>query len=129
MYTEILQKPVEQVVATDLSDEILAAAGKKKGHLKNAEFQKADALHLSFEDAVFMASQIPVVGHAEEVNLESKRVLKKEGCLIINAFVIDDMSIFNRMTMGIRFFNTFGKSPVVETGESAHPISRYVCRK
>lgn len=113
LYTETLQKVAEHVVATDLSDEMIAFAKQKRGNLKNVVFKKADALNLEFEDetfdTVFMANLIHIIGEAEQVVLESKRVLKNGGLLIINSFAIEDMNFFNKMRMGIRYLKTFGK--------------------
>jgi len=112
LYTETLQKVADHVVATDLSDEMIAFAKEKRGELENVEFRKADALNLEFNDeafdTVFMANLIHIVGNAKKVIQESKRVLKKGGLLIINSFAIDDMSFFNKLAMGIRYLKTFG---------------------
>ena len=121
LYTETLQKVGDHVVATDLSDEMIAFAKEKRGELENVEFRKADALNLEFNDetfdTVFMANLIHIVGNAERVIQESKRVLKKGGLLIINSFAIDDMSFFNKMVMGIRYLKTFGKPSAEATKE------------
>jgi ABC-2 type transport system ATP-binding protein len=121
LYTETLQKVADNVVATDLSDEMIAFAKEKRGNLKNVVFQKADALNLEFNDeafdTVFMANLIHIIGDAERVIQESNRVLKNGGLLIINSFAIDDMSFFNKMAMGIRYLKTFGKPSAEATKE------------
>jgi len=121
LYSETLQKNAEHVMATDLSDEMIASAKKKRGALENVEFRKADALNLEFEDetfdTVFMANLIHIVGNSERVIQESKRVLKKGGLLIINSFAIDDMRFFNKLAMGIRYLKTFGKPSAEATKE------------
>lgn len=121
LYTETLQKNAEHVVATDLSDEMIVFAKKKRGNLENVEFRKADALNLEFKDetfdTVFMANLIHVIGNAERVIYESRRVLKKGGLLIINSFAIEEMSFFNKLAMGIRYLKTFGKPSAEATKE------------
>lgn len=113
LYTETLQKMAKSVVATDFSDEMIEAAILKRGYLRNVEFLKADALNLPFEaesfDSVFMANLIHVIGNAERVVQESKRVLKSGGRLIITSFAINEMNFFSRMAMGFRYIKTFGK--------------------
>ena len=113
LYTETLQSIAENVMATDFSEEMIEVAKQKRGNLKNVQFQKADALNLEFKDetfdAVFMANLIHVVGNAEQVIKESKRVLKNGGQLIITSLAIDEMNFINRMKMGIRYLKTFGK--------------------
>ena len=121
LYTETLQSIAENVMATDFSEEMIEVAKQKRGNLKNVQFQKADALNLEFKDetfdAVFMANLIHVVGNAEKVIKESKRVLKNCGQLIITSFAIDEMNFINRLKMGIRYLKTFGKPPDEATKE------------
>ncbi|MCY1722902.1 methyltransferase domain-containing protein [Prolixibacteraceae bacterium Z1-6] len=121
LYTETLQKISKNVVATDFSEEMIVYAQQKRGNLENVRFQQADALNLDFEaesfDTVFMANLIHVIGNAEKVIQESKRVLKKGGKLIINSFAIADMSFLNQLTMGIRYIKTFGKPSAEATKE------------
>ena len=113
LYTDSLQKIAMQVMATDFSDEMIAAAKQKRGNLKNVEFRKANALSLEFEnesfDTVFMANLIHVIGNAEQVIRETKQVLKTGGQLIITSFAINEMNVFSRLAMGIRYIKTFGK--------------------
>ena len=113
LYTETLQKISKKIIATDFSEEMIAFALQKRGNLKNVMFQKADALNLEFNednfDTVFMANLIHIIGDAERVISESKRVLKKGGRLIITSFAINEMNLFSRLNMGIRYIKTFGK--------------------
>jgi len=121
LYTDTLLQISKNVVATDFSDEMIALAKQKRGNMKNITFQKADALNLEFEDetfdTVFMANLIHVIGDAERVIQESRRVLKDGGLLIINSFAIDDMNFFNKMAMGIRYLRIFGKPSSEATKE------------
>lgn len=113
LFSECLGKVAGKVIATDYSDEMVAAAQNKREGLENVIFRKANALGLEFPDesfdTVFMANLIHIIGNAERVIQESKRVLKKEGVLIITSFAIDEMNFFNRIIMGIRYLKTFGK--------------------
>lgn len=113
LFTQSLQKVSAKVLATDYSDEMITAAQNNRGNLNNVTFQKANAFDLEFPDesfdTVFMANLIHVIGSAEQVVQESKRVLRKSGQLIITSFSITDMNFFSRMTMGIRYLKTFGR--------------------
>ena len=113
LFTESLQKISTKVLATDFSDEMVAFARQKRRDMKNVEFRKADALNPEFEDesfdTVFMANLIHVIGNAERVIQESKRVLKNGGQLIITSFAINEMNFFSRIAMEIRYIKTFGK--------------------
>jgi len=113
LFTEVLQKISKNIVATDFSQEMVMFAKQKRGSLKKVEFMQANALNQLFSnesfDSVFMANLIHVIGNAEKVIQESKKVLKKDGVLIITSFAINEMNFFSRMSMGIRYIKTFGK--------------------
>jgi len=113
LYTEALQKNAEKILATDFSDEMLKVAVQKRSKLQKVTFQKADALNLEFEensfDTVFMANLIHIIGDAEKLIRESKRVLKEGGQLIITSFAIDEMNFFKKLSLAIRYLKTFGK--------------------
>lgn len=121
LYTETLIENSDSILATDLSDEMVEAAKKKREELKNVEFQKADALNLEFEangfDTVFMANLIHIIGNAEKVIQESKKVLKKGGMIIITSFAVEEMGFFSRITIASRFLKTFGKPSKEATKE------------
>lgn len=125
LFTEALQKVAKKVLATDYSDEMVASARETRANLKHVEFKKANALNLEFQDGsfdtVFMANLIHVIGNAEKVIQESKRVLKKDGRLIITSFAITEMNFFARMAMGIRYLQTFGKPSDAATIEKTTP--------
>lgn len=112
LFTEALQKVSINVVATDFSEEMVVAARETRANLKHVKFEKANALNLEFRDeqfdTVFMANLIHVIGNAEKVVQESKKVLKKGGVLIITSFAITEMNFFNRMAMGIRYLKLLG---------------------
>ncbi len=115
LYTETLQKIADNIVATDFSDEMIAFAKQKRGNLENIKFLQADALNLEFNeesfDTVFMANLVHVVGSAEKVIEGSNRVLKKGGLLIITSFAVDEMSLFNRIFIGVRYLKAFRTPP------------------
>ncbi len=121
LYTETLKEKAAHIIATDFSEEMIAAARKKRGGLQNVEFATADALDLSYDDdrfdTVFMANLIHVIGDAKRVVSESRRVLKTGGCIVITSFAIEEMSFFNKLSMGIRFLRTFGKPSKEATRE------------
>lgn len=127
LFTEALQKVSKNVVATDFSEEMVAAARETRANLKHVKFEKANALNLEFGDeqfdTVFMANLIHVIGNAEKVVQESKKVLKKGGRLIITSFAITEMNFFARMAMGIRYIRTFGKPSEDATKEKTTPQS------
>ncbi|WP_346854500.1 class I SAM-dependent methyltransferase [uncultured Draconibacterium sp.] len=121
LFTEALQNRAQKVIATDYSEEMIAMAKQKRAQLKNVEFGQANAMKLEFEDesfdTVFMGNLIHVIGNAEKVIQESKRVLKKGGLLIITSFSIYDIGFFSRMKLAMRYIKTFGKPSTDATKE------------
>ena len=113
LYTEFIAGKSRKITATDFSEEMIAKARTKRGHLHNAKFSRADAMDLPFEDhlydTVFMANLIHVISDPEKSIQESHRVLKPGGTIIITSFAIDEMSFLNKIRMGFRFIKTFGK--------------------
>lgn len=113
LYTEVLAQNAESILATDLSDEMIEAAKKKRGNLDKVEFAKADALDLEFKeqsfDTAFMANLIHIIGNGERLIQESKKVLKKGGKIIITSFAVEEMGFFSRIAIAYKFIKTFGK--------------------
>ena len=112
-FTIALNDIASEVVATDFSDEMIEFAKKKRENLKKVTFEKADALNLHYDnksfDSIFMANLIHVIGNAEKVIQESRRVLKDGGRIIITSFAIEEMNFFNKLSMVFRYLRTFGK--------------------
>ncbi|MCA9933169.1 MAG: class I SAM-dependent methyltransferase [Ardenticatenaceae bacterium] len=114
-FSEILFHNASQMIATDLSDELL---GKAKMRLKdnpNVTFQKEDCVQTSFTpdrfDTVFMANIIHVIEHPIKALQESYRILKAGGILIIVTFTNHGMKKFDIIKMGARFLRAWGKPP------------------
>lgn len=85
------QKPDTKVVGVDLSDSMLAIAKNKvrKARIKNIRLYKMDATQLKFKNESFDKILLSLVLHELEEELaakiltEAKRVLKKDGKIII----------------------------------------------
>ena len=127
LYTETLQKITEDITATDFSEEMIMAAKLKRGNLDHVTFMQANALDLPFDkesfDTVFMANLIHIIEDPEKVIKESSRVLKSGGQIIITSFAIDQMSFFNKISLGIRYLKAFGK-PSKESVKEKTPKKR-----
>ena len=111
-FTQIVAPNAEQVVATDLSDEMLAVAREQLKKLPNVAIQKADVEGTTFPserfDTAFMVNVIHVVENPCAALRESYRVLKNGGRLLIVSYTGYGMTPWARMALGIRYLRKFG---------------------
>ena len=85
-YTRILAERADQVVATDLSQGMLALA-QAKAVARNVTFQQEDCQKTSFSDAQFDTAFMSLVLHftePERTLAEMRRILKPGGRLILS---------------------------------------------
>jgi len=128
-FTTIIAPNAEQVVATDLSDDMLAVAREQLRGLPNTIVQKADAEGTTFPpqrfDTVFMANVIHVVGNPHAALRESHRILKAGGRLLTVSFTGYGMAPWDRMALGLRYLQKFG-IPKHSRNYSAHGLAALV---
>jgi ubiquinone/menaquinone biosynthesis C-methylase UbiE len=114
-YTRFLVANASHVVATDLSDEMLAVARTQLKDLQNVTVAKADCEKTAFPDgkfsSVFMANLIHIIENPLKTLQESHRILKNGGLLLIVNHTGYGMKWFEIMKMGIRFLRRWGKPP------------------
>jgi ubiquinone/menaquinone biosynthesis C-methylase UbiE len=114
-YTKVLAANASHVMATDLSDEMLAVARTQLKDLQNVTVEKADCEKTDFPDgrfgSVFMANLIHLIENPSITLQESYRILKDGGLLLIVNYTGYGMKLFEIMKMGIRFFRRWGKPP------------------
>lgn len=113
LYTKALAANADHVTATDLSDEMLAAARTQLANLPNVTLEKADCEQTAFPDkkfgSVFMANLIHVVENPSRVLRESYRILDDGGLLLIVTYTSCEMKLLDKIGMAIRFIRRFGK--------------------
>lgn len=119
-YSEILIREAEHLTATDFSDEMVAVTKKRLQGIGNISVEKANCFSLSYPDSsfdtVFMANLLHVIPESDKAVSEGKRVLKKNGRLIIISFTTEGMTFFNKLGMIYRYLKTYGKSsPTAQT--------------
>jgi ubiquinone/menaquinone biosynthesis C-methylase UbiE len=106
LYTKALAPNASHVMATDLSDEMLAVARTQLKDLQNVTVQKADCEKIDFPDgrfgSVFMANLIHIIENPSTTLQEAYRILKDGGLLLILDFTGYGMKPFEKMKMGIR---------------------------
>jgi ubiquinone/menaquinone biosynthesis C-methylase UbiE len=105
-YTKFLAANASHVMATDLSDEMLAVARTQLKDLQNVTVAKADCGKTNFPDgkfdSAFMANLIHIIENPSTTLQESYRILKDGGLLLIVDFTGYGMKRFEIMKMGIR---------------------------
>jgi ABC-2 type transport system ATP-binding protein len=111
-FTKEIAKKARNVIATDLSDEMLEMARIQLKEFRNITLQKADCEDTSFPsgrfDTVFMANLIHVLINPTKTLQESHQILKNGGLLLIVGFTGYTMSWFEKMKLGIRYLRKWG---------------------
>jgi ABC-2 type transport system ATP-binding protein len=113
LFTKVLAKNASHVMATDLSDEMLAAARTQLKDWQNVAVEKADCEKTDFSDgqfdSVFMANLIHVIENPSMALQESYRILKDGGLLLIVDYTGYGMKWFELMKMVIRAMRKWHK--------------------
>jgi ABC-2 type transport system ATP-binding protein len=115
-YTKVLAANASHVMATDLSDEMLAVARTQLKGLQNVAVAKADCEKTDFPDgkfgSVFTANLVHVIENPSITLKEAYRILKDGGLLLIVDYTAYGMKWFEKMKMGMRVLRKFGRPPV-----------------
>lgn len=115
IYTEVIVSKAKRMVATDLSDSLLAVARTRIGDHPKVTIQKENCMAASFSsgalDSVFMANLIHVIESPSRLLDECYRILRKSGILVIVTFTDKEMICWEKIKMGLRFVKSWGKPP------------------
>ena len=115
IFTETIARKTKRMVATDLSDTLLAVARARIGDHPKVKFQKENCMATSFPaeslDTVFMANLIHVIESPGALLQECCRILRKSGTLVIVTFTNHGMSLWEKLKLGFRFVRAWGKPP------------------
>ncbi|HEY31934.1 MAG TPA: class I SAM-dependent methyltransferase [Dehalococcoidia bacterium] len=113
-FTKALAENASHVMATDLSDEMLAVARTQLKDCQNVVVEKTDCERTNFTDekfdSVFMANLVHVIESPSTVLQESCRILKGGGLLLIVDYTGYGMKRFEIMKMVIRYLRKWGKA-------------------
>lgn len=112
-YSKILIREAKYLTATDFSDEMVAVTKKRFKGIGNISVEKENCFSLSYPDSsfdtVFMANLLHVIPEPEKAVAEGKRVLNKNGRLIVISFTTEGMTFISKLGMIYRYLKTYGK--------------------
>jgi len=115
LFTKVLAENASHVIATDLSDEMLAVARTQLKDWQNVNVEKADCEKTDFPNgrfgSVFMANLIHVIENPSIALQESYRILKDGGLLLIVDYTRYGMKWFEVMKMVFRYMRKLGNPP------------------
>jgi ubiquinone/menaquinone biosynthesis C-methylase UbiE len=115
-FTVALAPHATCITATDISEEMLKATRDRLKEFPNVILEKVDCESTPFPaesfDTVFMANLIHIIGDPGNVLLESHRVMKKGGLLLVASYTDYGLSWFEKMELGLRYFAKFGFPPL-----------------
>jgi ABC-2 type transport system ATP-binding protein len=115
VFTELITPKTMHLVATDLSNELLALARERLNNHPKVVIQKENCMATSFApgafDSVFMANLIHVVENPDKVLLECHRIIRIGGKVIIVTYTNFGMHLLDKIKLGLRFFKAWGKPP------------------
>ena len=110
MITKGIAARCKEVVATDFSEGMLKQARKNCVHLKNVKIEKADIMHLRYEDEAFdrivAGNVIHLLDEPYKALGELLRVCKKGGYVIIPTYINNKTE--NKPKFIVRFLKRLG---------------------
>ena len=114
-FTTVIAKSAEQVIATDISNEMLEVAKIKLKDFQNITIKKIDCedsrLPSNKFDTILMANVIHFIKAPNIALQECYRILKTGGLLILVDYTGYSMKWSDKMKLGLRFFRRCGIPP------------------
>lgn len=114
-FTKAIARNATQVLATDLSDEMVEAARTQLREFQNIAVQKADCEDTAFPserfDTVVMVNVVHFIENPDRSLQESYRILKAGGVLLLADYTGYGMKWFEIIKMGMRFLKKWGRPP------------------
>ncbi len=115
IYSALIANKVNNLIATDMSSEMLAFARKKLNQYDNVEIRREDCYAISYEDNTFdsilLANLIHIVTDPPSVLKEIRRVLKKDGRVIIVSYTFYGLSFIQKIIAIVHYIKNFGLPP------------------
>jgi ubiquinone/menaquinone biosynthesis C-methylase UbiE len=114
-YTKVIAPNARHVIATDLSDEMLAVAKIQLKDFHNVVLEKVDCEKPGFPDGkfdrVFMANLIHLVQNPSVALKEARRILRNGGLILIVSYTPNGLKFLDRIKTSVRFIRKWGKPP------------------
>ena len=115
IYSALIANKVKNLIATDMSSEMLELARIKLNQYDNVEIRPEDCYAISYEDNTFdsilLANLIHIVTDPLSVLKESRRVLKKGGRIIIVSYTFYGLSFIQKIIAIFHYIKNFGLPP------------------
>jgi ABC-2 type transport system ATP-binding protein len=112
IYSLVLAQEAGELVCTDWSDAMVAAARDKLAVLPHVTVEKASCFDLPYPgahfDTVFVANLLHILSEPEKAVAEARRVLKPGGTVIALDFTFDGMTVWHRLGLMWRYVRTYG---------------------
>ena len=114
-WTKVIAANAQQVIATDLSDDMLEVAQNQLRGIRNVRIQKADCTKVPLLeegcDSVFMANLLHVIDRPLQCLREGHRILRDGGVLIAIDFTSYGMRVSQKVRLGLRYLAKWGLPP------------------
>jgi len=114
-FTRAIARNASDVLATDLSDEMLDRAKVNLKRFQNIRYKQVDCQNMLFRpenfDTVLMANVIHAIPDPQKAICESYRILKKEGRLLIVTYTDFGLDFFEKSVLAMKFLARFGLPP------------------
>jgi ABC-2 type transport system ATP-binding protein len=114
-WTRVIARNAQQVIATDLSDNMLEVAQNQLRGFRNVRLQKADCARAPLLqggcDCVLMANLLHVMDRPLQCLLEGYRILREGGVLLAVDFTSYGMRVSQKVTLGLRYLAKWGLPP------------------
>lgn len=115
IYSALIANKVKSLVASDMSNKMLAIARTKLNQYDNVEIRREDCSAISYKDNTFdsilLANLIHIVKDPPSVLIESRRVLKKDGRIIIVSYTFYGLSLIQKIIAILHYIKNFGLPP------------------
>lgn len=114
-FTRAIARNASDVLATDLSEDMLDRAKVTLKRFQNIRYKKIDCQDILFPpesfDTVLMANVIHTIPDPHKAIHESYRILRKEGRLLIVTYTDFGLDFFQRSVLAMKFLIRFGMPP------------------
>ena len=129
-FTKAIAKNAEQIIATDISEEMLETAKRQLKDYKNICFQKADCIATTLPDkkfdTVLMVNLLHVIKSPFQALDESCRIIKPKGQLIAIDLTGYGMKKFEMLKLVFRYLRKMGKPPKSDKGNLSPDDVKYL---